>query len=206
MGEAQALPVSNLMKRERDPTREEFEKLLDWLDADRSHSALKYETIHYRLIRVFASRGCIEAETLVDEVMNRVAVRIDTVTKTYEGEPARCLQGFADKVYLEDLRDQRHRANVDLPVQATTSDEEGERERREKEDKCLTQCMATLPTGDSKLFRSYFQEEKRAKINARKQMAAELRLTVNALRIRAHRIRKQLRDCMEACLSATYES
>jgi RNA polymerase sigma factor (sigma-70 family) len=194
------------MKRERDPTREEFDKLLDWLDADRSQAALKYETFHYRLIRVFASRGCIEAETLADEVMNRVAVRIDTVAKAYEGEPARCLQGFADKVYLEDLRDQRHRADIDPPDEVPTSDDEGERERREKEDKCLTQCMATLPTGDSKLFRSYFQQEKRAKINARKQLAAELRLTVNALRIRAHRIRKQLRECMEGCLSVTYES
>lgn len=189
------------MKKERDPTPEEFEKLLDWLAADRDEAGRKYETIRYRLIKIFASRGCIDAETLADEVMNRVAVRIEKVVVTYEGDPAKCFQGFADKVYLEDLRDRRQRSETDLPVQPIPPDDEREQENREQEDGCLTRCMAELTSAEYDLFRRYFQDEKRVKINARKKLAAELRLTANALRIKAHRLRWRLRRCMFACLN-----
>lgn len=188
------------MKRERDPTPEEFEKLLAWLDSDREVAGRKYETIRSRLIRIFVSRGCVDAETLADEVMNRVAVRIDKVAKTYEGDPMKCFQGFAENVYLEYLRDQRQRSDIEPPVKPILPDDEREQEEAEQEDECLTRCMEELPAAERDLFRRYFEEEKRVKINARKKLAAELRLTANALRIKAHRIRRRLRKCMEACL------
>lgn len=188
------------MKRERDPTPEEFEKLLDWLDSDRDVAAQKYETIRHRLIKIFVSRGCIDAETLADEVMNRVAVRIDKIVETYQGEPARCFQGFADNVYLEYLRDRRQLAELDPSGHLPDERDEDDDEQREYEDKCLTQCMGQLTAPDGELFRRYFREEKRAKIDGRKDLAVELGITVNALRIKAHRIRQRLRPCMEACL------
>jgi len=68
------------MLKERDPTGEELEKLLAWFDSDREKGAVKFQTINARLIRVFSSRGCgVDADSLADEVLNRVAVRIDTV-------------------------------------------------------------------------------------------------------------------------------
>ena len=188
------------MKRERDPTPEEFEKLLAWLAADRDEAGRKYETIRYRLIRIFVTRGCVEAERLADEVMNRVAVRIDKLVLTYQGDPTKCFHGFADKVHLEYLRDQRELPLNESPPQPSPPDDEREREKLEQEDECLTQCMRELSAPESKLFRRYFQDEKRAKINARKSLALELRLTANALRIKAHRLRRRLRRCMEACL------
>jgi RNA polymerase sigma factor (sigma-70 family) len=189
------------MKKERDPMPEEFEKLIAWLDSDRDAAGKKYETIRSRLIRIFVSRGCGEADSLADEVMNRVAVRIDKVAETYEGDPAKCFQGFAEKVYLEYLRDQRQRSDIDPPVQSIPPADEREHGEREQEDECLTRCMAELTPAESDLFRRYFQEEKRAKINARKKFAAEFRLTANALRIKAHRLRWRLRQCMFACLN-----
>ncbi len=189
------------MKKERDPTPEEFEKLLDWLDADREVAGMKYKTFHLRLIRIFVSRGCIDAETLADEVMNRVAVRIEKVVETYE-DPARCFQGFAERVYLEWLRDPK-RSEVE-PAPPILLDEgeqkEAEREECEQEDECLTRCMGELRAADNELFRRYFQGEKRARINVRKKLAEEYRLTANALRIKAHRLRRRLRRCLNACL------
>lgn len=195
------------MKKERGPTPEEFEKLLAWLDSDREEAGRKYKTIQSRLIRIFVSRGCIEAETLADEVMNRVAVRIDKIAESYEGNPAKCFQGFAENVYHEDNRDQRPRSEIDPQLQPGTSNEEREQEEMEqgeleREDACLTRCMGELKPAEDDLFRRYFQEEKRAKITARKNLAAELRLTANALRIKAHRVRWQLRKCMAACLES----
>lgn len=188
------------MKRERDPTPQEFDRLLIWLDADRDEAGRKYSIILYRLIRIFVSRGCIEAESLADEVMNRIAVRIDKLVTTYDGDPIKCFHGFADKVHLEYLRDQRALPLNESPQQSSPPDDERTHEELELEDNCLTQCMGELSDPDNELFRRYFQEEKRAKINARKKLAEELRLSANALRIKAHRLRRQLRQCMELCL------
>ena len=182
------------MKKERDPTPAEFEKLLAWL----ASAGRDYEAMHHRLIRIFVSRGCIDAESLADEVMNRVAARIDEIVKIYEGDPAKCFHGFAKRVYLECLRDRRE-SFVESAPPAIILDEEREQESEQK-DICLTQCMADLDTSDRDLFQRYFQEEKRAKINARKDLASDLRVTANALRIKAHRIRRRLRKCMEGCL------
>ena len=44
------------MKRERDPTREEFEKFLAWLDADPDEAAQEFDRIHMRLIQIFIAR------------------------------------------------------------------------------------------------------------------------------------------------------
>ena len=41
------------MKRERPPTREEFEKLLAWFDSDPDKAASTFNHTHSRLIRVF---------------------------------------------------------------------------------------------------------------------------------------------------------
>jgi RNA polymerase sigma factor (sigma-70 family) len=188
------------MKSERDPTPEEFDKLLAWLAADRDEAGRKYETIRNRLIRILVTRGCFDAERLTDEVMNRVAVRVDKVVTSYQGDPIRCFHGFAEKVYLEYVRDQREQPLSEPSSQAAPPDTQREREELEQEDACLTQCIGELTVPNGELFRRYFQYEKRAKINARKSLAAELRLTDNALRIKAHRIRGRLRQCMSMCL------
>ena len=180
------------MKKERDPTREELEKLLAWFDSDRENAAVKFQSINARLIRVFASRGCVDADSLGDEVMNRVAVRIDTVIVKYP-DPAHCCLAFIDNVYREWYRDQCRKANAKPPPGPRPVEE------LEKEDECLKQCLQTVSKPDRNLFERYFQSEKR--IETRKKLASELALTMNALRIRAHKIRKTLRQCLVECLS-----
>jgi hypothetical protein len=46
----------------------------------------------------------------------------------------------------------------------------------------------------------YYQEEKRAKIEHRKRLAERLGIELNALRIRAYRIRAELYECIRLCL------
>lgn len=183
------------MKKERDPTPEEFEKMLNWLAADRDEAGRKYETIRHRLIRIFVARGCIDAERLTDEVMNRVAVRIVKLPEAYEGDPAKCFHGFAEKVYLEYLRDQREQSFVEPPPQPSSPDDE-----REQEDQCLKQCMEPFPASDRQLVLRYHQHEKRAKIDDRKKMASELGITLSGLRTKIHRICLPLEECVRKCL------
>ena len=182
------------MKRERDPTPEEFEKLLAWLDPDRDEAGRKFDVIHSRLIKVFASRGCVDSGSLADEVMNRVAVRIDSVRQNYT-DPLRCCLGFVGNVHLEYLREQQKIANLVPPPPRPPPDV------LEKEDECLTQCMSTLTKQDQALFAGYFRGEKRARINSRKKLASELALTANALRLRAFKLRQRLHQCLVECLN-----
>jgi len=182
------------MRREREPTAEEFEKLLAWLDPDRDEAGCRLRSIQSRLIKIFVSRGCVDAETLADEVCNRVAVRIDTVSKNY-ADPLRCFIGFVENVYREYTREQQKTGNPIEPDSHRDPDE------LEKEDQCLTECLGTLTQPERNLFLRYFYGEGRARINARKKLAVELRLTANALRIRAHNLRMQMHQCMVACLS-----
>ena len=181
------------MKKERDPTSEDFEKLLAWLDHERDEAGGKLEQIQSRLIKVFASRGCIDSASLADEVINRVAVRIDSVRQNYD-DPLRCCLGFVGNVHLEYLREQQKIANLDQLPDPRPS------EVLEKEDQCLTQCMNTLTEPDRDFFARYFRGEKRARINSRKKLASELTLTTNALRVRAYKLRKRLHRCLVECL------
>ena len=181
------------MKRERSPTPEEFAKLLAWLNSDSDEAGRMFTLIHSRLIRVFAARGCVDAEALADEVINRVAVRIDKVITSYS-DPLRCCLGFVEFVYQEYQREEQKRLTV-IELQHRSTEE------LEREDGCLTECLGSLPDSERDLLVRYFWGEKRARINRRKQLAVELALTANALRLRAYKLKKEMHQCLVACLS-----
>lgn len=184
------------MKKERDPTAEEYEKLLLWLASDREEAGQKLKLIQFRMTQIFASRGCIDAESLGDEVINRVAVRIDVVVNNYP-QPLPCCIGFVEKVYREYVRDQQKQANVREPPPPRPSEE------LEKEDDCLRECLGELSEPDRNLIVRYFHGDRGAtKISKRKKLAADLKVTTNALRIHAHRLRKRLLECLQKCLEA----
>jgi DNA-directed RNA polymerase specialized sigma24 family protein len=172
-------------------TQEAFDGLLAWLDADRDRAAQKYETVRTRLIKIFSCRGCGEADDLADETINRVTAKLHEIVDTYVGDPALYFYGVANKVYLEYLR---RRPVVEAPLLRESSDD------IEAEYACLEKCMDQLPMQSRRLVLEYYQEEKRAKIERRRKLAEELGIAVNALRIRAHRIRQQLQQCVQVCL------
>jgi RNA polymerase sigma factor (sigma-70 family) len=179
------------MKKEWFLTQEAFDALLDWLDPNRDVAALKYETIRSRLIKIFACRGCLEAEDLADETINRVTSKLPEIQATYTGEPARYFYGVANKIHLEYTRRK--------PV-ATLPDTKTDGEQAELEYSCLDRCVAKLTPEQRELVLSYYQEEKHAKIEHRKLLASRLGIAANALRIRAHRIRTSLQKCVKECL------
>jgi DNA-directed RNA polymerase specialized sigma24 family protein len=189
------------MKKEWVITQEAFDNLLDWLDSNREQAAQKYEKIRTRLIKIFACRGCGEADDLADETINRVTAKVDSIASSYTGDPALYFYGVAQKVHLEYLRS---RPVLQEPFEAghemksrnvMESDDDIEQEYA-----CLEQCIDKLPLESRRLVLEYYREEKRAKINRRRKLAEELGIAVNALRIRAHRIRLQLQQCVLACL------
>jgi hypothetical protein len=65
-----------------------FDKLLGWLGPDRDSAGKKYEEIRLKLIKIFARRGCMLAEELADETMDRVCNKAQKIVDDYKGDPA----------------------------------------------------------------------------------------------------------------------
>ena len=173
-------------------TKESFDALLAWLDPAREEAGRKYEDIRLRLIKIFTCRGCCEPEDLADETINRVSKKLKEIESTYSGEPARYFYGVANKVHLEYLR----RKPLQPPPPPRDDADEIEREYL-----CLEQCIQKLTPNNRVLVLQYYQEEKRAKIDHRRQLAEQLGIALNALRIRACRIRRSsLQECVQSCV------
>jgi DNA-directed RNA polymerase specialized sigma24 family protein len=61
--------------------------------------------------------------------------------------------------------------------------------------------MDKLTPDNKRLILEYYQEEKKLKIDNRKELAIKLGIPLNALRIRAHRIRTILQECVQNCIN-----
>ena len=173
-------------------TQEAFDALLAWLGPQREQAGRRYEEIRLRLIKIFACRGCSESEDLADETINRVSRKLREIESDYSGDPARYFYGVANKVHLEYLR--KRPAPPNAPRFEDT-------EEIEREYECLERCIQKLTPDNRQLVLEYYQEEKRAKIDHRRRMAEQLGIALNALRIRAHRLRLSLQECVQTCVN-----
>src|SRR5204863_451821 len=155
-------PFEHPMNQEDGVTQAAFDYLLAWLDADRERAGEKYEYIRRRLIKIFTCRGRHDAEELADETINRVTLKATEVSKGYVGDPALYFYGVAQKVFLESVR----KPHASVPPPAPDKSDEDEREYD-----CLEQCMGQISPSSRELMLEYYREDKRAKIEHRKEMA-----------------------------------
>ena len=184
------------MKQDWFLSQEAFDALLDWLDPDREQAGIKYEDIRKRLIKIFTGRACVEAEDLADETINRVTSRLSEIKEEFKGDRARYFSGVANKVSTEYMR----RKPPQPPPPPPTDSDQVELEYR-----CLEQCIESLSEENRYLLLKYYGAEGGSKVDHRKQLADELGIAPNALRIRAYRIRLGLQECVEKCISAQEE-
>jgi len=203
--------VSLLASRKKDwtLTKEAFERLLAALDANREHAGQKYEQLRRKLIEFFEARGSRSPTDHADEAINRVARKVE------EGESVQDLNrysyGVARLLFMETLRARgTEPIAVDLaPVPPIAADdEEHERRRQEQERRleCLEVCLSKLPAENRACIIEYYREEKGVKIEHRKRQAEQLSMTLNALRLRASRLRAELGDCINSCLARSHQT
>jgi len=179
-------------------TQEAFDKLLAAFSANREEAARQYETLRNRLIRYFESRSVALAENRVDDVLNRVARRID------EGQQVDNVTAYAYRVaylvFLEALKEPEI-TEIDLDKGPYTDGEptfaDNQRELRQR---CFDLCLEHLSSDKRYVLLDYYEEERRAKIERRKKLADQLKISLDALRIRVHRIRKGFEECIMSCL------
>jgi len=182
-------------KKEWVLTQAAFDKLLVCLDPDRERAGEKYETIRLKLIKFFEWRGCSFPEDYTDETINRVARKID------QGEeirnPNSYFYGVARMVFMESLREQeKERAALEHQPLRPALEDSGESDRR----RCVRQCMQRMTPESRELLMEYYEGEKGGQIKNRQKLTERLRISPNALRIRACRLRKELEDCISNCL------
>lgn len=171
----------------------EFDRLLAWLDPDRERAGVIYERIRWRLITILAARECRVPEELADEVINRVARRVADIETTYTGDKVLYFFGVANNVHHEFLK--RKKQPEYPPPQLNEPDDDKERRHE-----CLEQCLDKLSVDSKALILRYYAEDKQAKIDLRKQLAGEIGISLNTLRLRALRIRQSLQVCIDRCL------
>jgi DNA-directed RNA polymerase specialized sigma24 family protein len=193
--------------KESEPTAGAFRQFLSWLDEGADSSGEKYLEMRRRLVAYFDRKNCVSADDLADETLNRVARRL-AEEGAYPGEaPARYCYITARFVFLEYLRSDRRleksfeelpAADVDAKA-GVLPDENGALISKEHRLDCLEECMANLAEKDRDLILEYYRGEQRAKIERRRTLAEGLRLSLNALSIRACRIRNRLELCVREC-------
>lgn len=183
--------LRSVSRSTKEVTQERFERLLKWLHRDREEAGRLYEQIRRRLIKVFVSRGCDCAEELTDETIDRVTGKVELVAESYEGDPALYFYGVARNVLREYCKT---RKISQPPAPQETPDEAF------PELVCLEGCMDQLLPKNHDLIVEYYREDRQAKIDHRKALAARHGIDMNALRIRVHRIRSAVADCTNACL------
>jgi DNA-directed RNA polymerase specialized sigma24 family protein len=173
----------------------ELDGLLDWLDSDRERAGERYEQIRWRLITIFAARNCAVPEELADETIDRVARRVADIAASYTGDKALYFFGVANNVHHEYLK-------KPAPPESAGAIDEGD-DDRERRHSCLEQCLEKLPADAREMIVRYYSQQKQAKIELHKAMAAEMGVTINTLRLRVLRLKEKLQPCVRRCLERT---
>ena len=180
-------------KKEWNPTPEAFRQLLAWLDRGIESNGERYLEIRRRLVGYFRRKDSLSPDDLADDVLNRVARRLEEEGAISEGPPERYCYIVAKFVFLESLRNPDRR-RTDMVPEALAAPPDAADERLER----LDRCLELLTAADRRLILDYYRGDQRARIEQRRELAAQLSMTPNALALRASRLRARLEQCVGA--------
>jgi len=186
--------------RDRQLTRQRFELLLSHLAADPEagpeDKGARYEMLRGRLVLFFSRRRAPLPEDCADEVLNRLARRLE------EGELIGRVEGYALGIARHVALEQYARSNRESAAAEafhwnvshqthTTDEDEGIRLER------MEQCLELLPRSDQELLTKYCLAEGTGKIATRRRLADVYGVTPAALRKRIFLLRGMIQRCIE---------
>ena len=115
--------------------------------------------------------------------------------------------GIARRVLLEsEKRQARERAASDELRMLARSGRDLDPAQGEARTRCLKRCLQEMPPASRELIVAYYHGQGVSHLAERKELALRLGLTYVTLKTRAHRLRNQLRECLQACLEAKNET
>ena len=188
-------------------TGDAWDGFLSWLDDGSNSDGRSYLEMRQRLVAYFDRKNCRNPDDLADETLDRVARRLAEEGSIETETPAKYCYTVARFVFMESLRSKDAKSgtieeisrNDELKIAA--AGEDYERQEKEKMLSCLDKCSGGLETKNRELILRYYVGEERVKIENRRSLAAGLGISVNALSIRAFRIRDKLEACVRLCYS-----
>lgn len=170
-------------------------------DCERSQGA-EYERLHERLRLFFRWKGAAEPGELADRVLDRVVRKLSEGTRV-QTDIQRFTLGIARFVLKEAQAEaQRKRSALRREISGPSPTEILEHEQQIA---ALELCLGQLPNEDARLIREYYVLQGRTHIARRRSIAERLSISVNALRLRASRIRSQLERCVAERLNPPAE-
>jgi len=194
-------------------TGDGFEKLLTLLGPDRERAGEEYEAIRSKLVKFFRWRGWPRPEDLVDETIDRVCWRLAEGEVIRRPDPFLYFHGVAKNVLREAWQTQEATKTRQAPAgmgfsrsgddHAPPVDGVDEAMEREARLSCLERCLDHLGATEQELIARYYGGQGSELIERRRRMAEEMGIPLNALRIRAYRVRVRLAACVEAALRRT---
>ena len=197
--------TQELLREEPKITQFAFHRLLSWLDDGVESAGETYIEMRRRLVAYFDRRNRPFADDLADETFNRIGKTLEQSGRIEVTPPARYCYVVARFVLLEDIRRSRRYVPVDesrdlLPAGPRPfADTEDRASMKEQRLECLDRCLDTLKPDQRELAIEYYRDAKRERIERRRALADRLRITMNALGVRACRIRNTLESCVDAC-------
>lgn len=196
------------MREEHALTPLAFNRLLQWLDDGNDTQGEAYLEMRRRLVSYFDRRNRPAPDELADDTLNRVARTLEETGTIGIKPPARYCYVVARFVLLEDLRRREHtHARLGDPVgqtsapapDVTTEEPDEGAGLQEQRLECLERCLQNLKPEQRELIIEYYRDTRREKIERRRELAARLGITMNALAVRACRIRDLLEQCVADC-------
>jgi DNA-directed RNA polymerase specialized sigma24 family protein len=184
-------------------TETAFARLLRWLDDGEDSHGARYMAMRDRLVAYFERRGRTGADALVDDTFNRIGRTLERSGCIGIRPPARYCFIVARFVFLEDVRRERRSVPFDdgrgdLEPDTDMVERSASVAERERRLTCLEQCLAQLTPDQRELVIEYYRGAKRQRIDARRELAARMGISMNALSIRMSRLRDRLEVCMRA--------
>ena len=198
--------TQRLFREEPQLTELAFNRLLAWLDDGVDSRGETYLEMRRRLVAYFDRRNRQSADELADETLNRIGRTLEH-SEIATRPPARYCYVVAKFVLLEDFRRERRHIPLSEPRVAEAVQMRAARSVRPDPDfavrtqrlDCLDSCLEQLKPVQRDLIVEYYRDSRRQKIERRRDLAGRLGITMNALGIRASRIRDTLLDCLERC-------
>src|SRR6266852_61551 len=183
-----------MMPIDRTPP-ENFELLLSWLASDRDKAGEKYEQIRRNLLDYFRRREVSDPLSLTDEVIVRVTKKVNQVATDFVGDPSAYFLAVARRVLAEWWRrpvETELSENIPVFLDSETG------ERKEVMLQSLEQCWARLSPPEQRVLCRYCVETPPLKLaKGRELLARELNVSLNALRVMAHQLKRKLKCCIE---------
>ncbi|NJM52944.1 MAG: hypothetical protein HC846_05835 [Blastocatellia bacterium] len=135
---------------------------------------------------------------MADEVFDRVCRKLKDIAPNYEGKKELYFYGVARKIHLE-AQNKAKTTELDIDHLAIKNNVDEELNIHYQ---CLEKCLQKLSAEDRNLVIGYYQHEKSAKIDYRKEIAERLEITIDNLRIKIFRLRNDLKKCVLHCVKA----